>query len=223
MSGTAGNPCVQTGRTSIQAVAVAHGLVAGVDLALAGLAEALVDLVEVLADQLLLGLGDAAAVGLAGVLEGGVVDLAPARAARARPRPARRRPAPPRAADPPERGRLRCLAISASCTADSITPGPASRLKSSRLTTIRSPLRAPGAIHSTVTKRLAPWRVSTSSGRTSRVTGRSAYSGCSWTTRRPSDCSSASLPEMSDTWTTLTAIRADSSLTRIRIAGAPRR
>src|SRR4029453_17182945 len=95
MSGTAGNPCVQTGRTSIQAVAVAHGLVAGVDLALAGLAEALVDLVEVLADQFLLGLGDAAAVGLAGVLGGGVVDLAPARAA------ARRRPAPPADGPPP--------------------------------------------------------------------------------------------------------------------------
>src|SRR5215216_1770539 len=104
--------------------------------------------------------------------------------------------------------------MSASWTADSITPAPASRLKSSRLTTIRSPLRAPGAIHSTVTKRLAPSSDSISSGSTSSVTGRSAYSGCSWTTSRPSDCSSASLPEMSDTWTTLTAIRADSSSER---------
>src|SRR5919112_1421960 len=74
----------------LQAVAVAHGLVAGVDLAQAGVAEAAVDLVQVLADELLLGLGDAAAVGLAGVLEGGVVDLAAARAARARGRPAAR-------------------------------------------------------------------------------------------------------------------------------------
>src|SRR5215217_6363193 len=77
----------------LQAVAVAHGLVAGVDLAEAGVAEAAVDLVQVLADQLLLGFGDAAAVGLAGVLEGGVVDLAPARAARPRGRPAAGGPA----------------------------------------------------------------------------------------------------------------------------------
>src|SRR4029453_16027707 len=44
-----------------------------------------VDLVQVLADQLLLGLGDAAAVRLAGVLEGGVFALAAARAAGRRP------------------------------------------------------------------------------------------------------------------------------------------
>src|SRR4029450_8750316 len=79
------SPSFRAGRTSIQAVAVAHGLVAGVDLALADVAKAPVDLVQVLADQLLLGLGAAAAVGLAGVPGGGVVDLAASRAAGRRP------------------------------------------------------------------------------------------------------------------------------------------
>ncbi len=93
-----------------------------------------------------------------------------------------------------------------------MTPGPASRLKSSIGTVMRSPLRAPGRIHSTVTNRAeVRWSCSSSSGSASSVTGRSEYSGCSWTTRRPSEDSSASLPEMSDTWMVFTAISADSS------------
>src|SRR5918992_3968114 len=85
----------EVGARLFEPVAVAHRLVAGVDLAQPGVAQALVHLVEVLADELLLGLGDAAAVGLAGVLEGGVVDLAAARAAgRRRPAPAAARPGP---------------------------------------------------------------------------------------------------------------------------------
>ena len=66
-------------------------------------------------------------------------------------------------------------------------------------------LRAPGAIHSTVTKRLAPWSASTSSEdlQGHRQVG---VLGVLVDHKPTSDCSSASLPEMSDTWTTLTAI-----------------
>src|SRR6266542_5857459 len=44
--------------SSLQPVALLHGRIAGVDLALPAIAQALVDLVEMRAHQLLLGLGD---------------------------------------------------------------------------------------------------------------------------------------------------------------------
>jgi hypothetical protein len=62
-----------------QAIPLLHLRVGRVDRAHALLAEALVHLVEVVADYLLLGLRDAPTVRLAGVLEGGVVGLAPTR------------------------------------------------------------------------------------------------------------------------------------------------
>src|SRR6266542_1061604 len=59
----------------------------------------------------------------------------------------------------------------------SMTPGPASRLKSSIGTVMRSPLRAPGRIHSTVTNRAEVLcSCSSSSGSASSVTGRADYS-----------------------------------------------
>src|SRR5919197_2976850 len=60
---------------ALQAVALLHGRIVRIDLAQIVAAEALVDVVEVRAHQLLLGFGDAPAVRLAGVLQRGVVDL----------------------------------------------------------------------------------------------------------------------------------------------------
>src|SRR6266540_5521993 len=63
----------------LQPVALLHRAVVGVDLAKALVPQAVIDLVEVLAHQPLLGLGDASAVRLAGVLERGVIDPGPPR------------------------------------------------------------------------------------------------------------------------------------------------
>src|SRR6266511_3640453 len=60
---------------TLQAVALLHRPVVRVDLAHPVVAQALVDLVEMRADQFLLRLGDAPSVRLTGVLERGVVDL----------------------------------------------------------------------------------------------------------------------------------------------------
>jgi hypothetical protein len=62
---------------NLQTVALAHGGVVGVDLPHPGLPQPRVDLLQVAPNQLLLGLGDAAAVRLAGMLQGGVADLTP--------------------------------------------------------------------------------------------------------------------------------------------------
>src|SRR6266511_231797 len=58
-----------------QAVALLHLRVAGIDRALAAGFQARVDLLEVASNQLLLGIRDPATVRLAGMFEGGVVDL----------------------------------------------------------------------------------------------------------------------------------------------------
>src|SRR6266568_9610616 len=63
--------------SSLQAVALPHLRVSRVDRAQAGGRQAIVDLLEVAADEIPLGIRDLAAMGLAGVFEAGVVDPGP--------------------------------------------------------------------------------------------------------------------------------------------------